>query len=64
MLLNEKKASRVLGLPYWTVRHLRKTDRPLVRYLMVDGRAYYDVDDLESYRKSAMVETQGKVSDA
>lgn len=63
MRLSENKAAKYLGLPKLTLRSRRHAGNPLVKYLNVDGRAWYDTADLDDYLSAKTVEPQGKVAD-
>lgn len=58
MKLNERKAADYMGIPFWTLRYRRKKNTPLVRYMNIEGRPWYDTDDLDAYMAAAMVERE------
>jgi hypothetical protein len=63
MKINEAKAAERIGIPVWTIRYHRKAGNPLVRYLNVEGRAWYDTEDLDAYKAAATVETTSRTVD-
>jgi hypothetical protein len=58
MKVNERKAADYIGIPVWTLRYHRTLGKPLVRYMNVEGRPWYDTDDLDAYVAAAMVERE------
>ena len=56
MKVTEQKAARHLGIPFWTLKSRRKLGKPLVRYLNVDGRPWYDEEDLDAFLAAETVE--------
>jgi len=58
MKVSERKAAEYLGIPFWTLKSRRKLGRPLVRYLDIEGRPWYDEADLDEFLKSATVERE------
>lgn len=63
MRLSENKAAKYLGLSKLTLRSRRHAGNPLVKYLNVDGRAWYDPVDLDEYLNRQTMEPRGKVAD-
>lgn len=59
MKVNERKAAQHMGIPVWTLRYHRTSGNPLVRYMNVEGRPWYDTADLDAYVAAAMVEREG-----
>lgn len=58
MKMNEKKAAEYMGISAWTLRRHRIDGNPLVRYMNVEGRPWYDTADLDAYVAAAMVERE------
>lgn len=58
MKVSERKAAEYLGIPFWTLKSRRKLGRPLVRYLDIEGRPWYDEVDLDEFLKSSTVERE------
>lgn len=58
MKINEKKAAEYMGISAWTLRRHRIDGNPLVRYMNVEGRPWYDTADLDAYVAAAMVERE------
>lgn len=56
MKVTERKAAQYLGIPFWTLKSRRKAGRPLVRYLNVEGRPWYDEVDLDAFLAAETVE--------
>ena len=56
MRLNEKKAAQYMGISAWILRQHRVRGNPLIRYMDVGGRPWYDTKDLDAYMKAATVE--------
>ena len=58
MKINERKAAEYMGISAWTLRQHRVNGNPLIRYMNVAGRPWYDTDDLDAYMKAATVERE------
>lgn len=58
MKMNEKKAAEYMGISAWTLRQHRIKGNPLVRYLNVEGRPWYDTGDLDAFVAASMVERE------
>lgn len=56
MRINERKAAEHIGIPFWTLRYRRRKGMPLIRYINVEGRPWYEIKDLNDYIAAATIE--------